>query len=709
MAISYTYNTAQANCLEVFTASSGGTVFSANITASTAFDYFGDSAVVDDAIYFSKLSHSVQFSDITFNVGTAIVADAITLKWEYYHSTDGWVDVEDLVDDTNGFTTTGSNRVKFPLQWSPNMVSINSLTRGWIRCRISAVTNITEGGANQTTRAKLSDGCITISGGETTPVATFKTVYDWMAANHSHVSLSRSVSGSFDFTKVSMNIAGRLQSFGEVVEFGQNCWANATVGKWTLTYLESGVKKGTRGYDGSTFIMHGGGNSSIASLGADSKIYGCTFKRGVEFEGSIHFPGYFNIVGDVADSFFEVASSGGSFQTNMPNVKINAGFAIQFGMPYQIDNLFYMCSYTSLWLTVPIKTYGLTLQNFDYAFTVSAAQLHYFYAYCSRHTDWINLTYLNPVTALNSYSDSYKPYHRIATDGDLLSVKFYDDSAGTYTDYTTEAADATPDNVPLGGEVGDMIYLNPYHYYAASIYLERTGATNDYEYAWEYYTASGWIAMGSANTHDGTENMSITGYMLGSAMYPAAERMAKITIDGTNGYWSRLRITAKGTGSPTCTKLRRIYLTGAGPWSINQRYSMDFKIVDEAGAAIENATVLCTYSSGATAFSVDSNASGVTATQEVDSKTFRPSGKIADRANKCVEEIEYTTFSLKITKSGYVTVDYVDVSLEEKVDWNIELKTSPKFTLSTEGKISKYLDADNPKNFGVILPLTKVI
>jgi len=682
MAISYTYNTAQANCQEVYRATSGGTVFSANIAASTAFDYFDDSAVVDDAIYFSKGNNSVQFSDFTFDVGTAIVADSITLKWEYYTLAGGWVDVEDLEDDTNGFTTLGSNRVKFPLQWKPHFVTINGLDRGWIRCRISAVTNITEGGANQNTRPKISDGRVTVSGGETTPVATFQTVFDWMLANYPYVSLSQTVSGSFDFTKIAINVNGRLESFSEVIELGMDCQSNATVGAWDFEYLTSGIKDGTRGYDGSTFIIHGRGNSSICTLGNNSKIYGCTFKRGNTEQGGGNYPGYFNIVGDVNDSHFEVAPSSGSFSTAMPNLVMNAGISILVGISVQMDNLYYLCSASSLWYTVPNNTNGFTLLNFDYKFIAASAWLHYFYAYCLRHTDWVNFTYLNPVTPLGSYADSYKPYHRTATDYDLNSVKFYDDSEGTYTDYTSEAADATPDNVPLGGDVGDIIYMEVRDTYSASLYLERTGATNDYTYAWEYYTsASGWIPMGASNTHDGTNNMSITGYMLGSAYTPVAERIATTSIDGESGYWMRLRITGKGTGSPTCTKLRHIRLTGAGPWSINQKYTMDFKIMNDVGTALEDATVVCTYSDETEVFSINSDVDGLTTTQNVTSKTFRPSGFIADRSTQCAVETEYSTFSLTISKEGHDTVTYINVPLDSKVDWEISLKRTAQAPL----------------------------
>ena len=70
---------------------------------------------------------------------------------------------------------------------------------------------------------------------------------------------------------------------------------------------------------------------------------------------------------------------------------------------------------------------------------------------------------------------------------------------------------------------------------------------------------------------------------------------------------------------------------------------------------------------------------------------------------------EYFPFTIMVSKAGYTTQTVILDDFTAKASMIITLKTSPKFTLSTEGKISKYLDADNPKNFGVILPLTKVI
>ena len=83
--ITYNADSTKKDLNYIFTATSGGTVFSANQKDSTAFDIFSDSAVVDDAIYFgiTRSNPYLPISDLYFNIGTALVATSITITWEY--------------------------------------------------------------------------------------------------------------------------------------------------------------------------------------------------------------------------------------------------------------------------------------------------------------------------------------------------------------------------------------------------------------------------------------------------------------------------------------------------------------------------------------------------------------------------------------------------------------------------------------------------
>jgi len=52
-----TYQTDAITISYIYRATSGGTVFSSNLNATAAFDYFDDTAVVGDAIYFGVAAY----------------------------------------------------------------------------------------------------------------------------------------------------------------------------------------------------------------------------------------------------------------------------------------------------------------------------------------------------------------------------------------------------------------------------------------------------------------------------------------------------------------------------------------------------------------------------------------------------------------------------------------------------------------------------
>jgi len=62
-------------------------------------------------------------------------------------------------------------------------------------------------------------------------------------------------------------------------------------------------------------------------------------------------------------------------------------------------------------------------------------------------------------------------------------------------------------------------------------------------------------------------------------------------------------------------------------------------------------------------------------------------------------------YTLTITKAGYVTFTTVIKDFLGSLTLAAVMAVSPKFTLSTDGNVSKYLNPDNPKNLGLVLPL----
>jgi len=163
MAETITYNNLQ-DFQYVYTASSGGTVFSANLKDETAFDLFLDTAEVGDCIYFGFKNPRLWFRGINFYIGTAMACTSKTLVWEYSVSPTLWTDLPNVVDDTNGFTTVGENEIGWDIiTQKPQWQTINGQSMDWIRVRISAIDTPSEGGAQSTQKLQARDGAITIS------------------------------------------------------------------------------------------------------------------------------------------------------------------------------------------------------------------------------------------------------------------------------------------------------------------------------------------------------------------------------------------------------------------------------------------------------------------------------------------------------------------------------------------------------------------
>ena len=130
----------------IYRATDGGITASANLAATNNFDYFTDTAVVEDAIYFGIVW--LKWVDLKLYVGTALSGVGITIVWEYWNGS-VWAALAGVTDGTNGFTTTGENIVSFtlPTNWSGRYApfALNYSGAYYIRARISAITSIVEG------------------------------------------------------------------------------------------------------------------------------------------------------------------------------------------------------------------------------------------------------------------------------------------------------------------------------------------------------------------------------------------------------------------------------------------------------------------------------------------------------------------------------------------------------------------------------------
>jgi hypothetical protein len=680
----------------IFRATSGGTVFTSIAYNSTAFDYFDDTSVVDDALYFCVAVNSNMVAGIKFNVGTPIAATSYTLAWEYYgwttiSSVGSWLPIEDLSDDTASFSITGSHIVKFPQQWQPKSFTVNGAggDRHWVRCRLSAVSGLTEGGANQTDTLKYGNGILTFSGSVLADHFSFTDVYNWIKTNEPHISVTKTKDSVFDFTKVGIIGTSYIETFNETLLFGPNSLNNVSAGYNSFTLLVSGIRKGNRGYNGSVFIIYGSGNSQVFSItGNDSTLYGCTFKAGKTGQSISAWPGYFSVSGTYVDTTFELAPL--MSPREITNVKMYGYLMLAGDFSATFTNFTYFLGKGQVQLIYQYGAYtGWTITGFDYNFVESSAVLLYFYTAAYRTSPVFN--FINPVTPLGSWVDAIKPVSLYVSSPTAFSnVKKYIASNGTYTNYTTEASDSTVDDVPLGGEVGDMLYFNSSaDTNNTNFYLEKTTETNDYVYEWEYYSSGSWISIGNTNKWDGTNNLSKTGYFLSCCYRP--QGMSLVTVDGVSSYWYRARIITKGTGNPVATRIRRITASGIGNWTVNQKYSCDLKIVDSNNSAISSVTVSAYYPDGSQIFSTTTDGTGKITQQLILNKKFTLDAEYS--STNFIKETQYPTIILVISKSGYETYTST-ISNDGIINTKITLKSTVPIRKDLDGNIFKALQAE---------------
>lgn len=675
MAITGTYSQTTSAVTEIYLASSGGTVFSANVGTTTNFDYFPDTAVVNDAIYFARGANGVVTADLVFNVGTAMAGTDIVLAWEYYKRGVGWTAMECVKDDTNGFTVTGTNRVWFPLQWDRNPTTINGLNRMWTRCRIVSIGTITEGGANTTSRVLSGDAKVIISGGTDAVPATFTNLYNWCIANIPWVTVSKSESGSFDFTKIAFQFTGRCLTYNEVIEIGPNNPSSQGGGSSSLDYVTSGVLYGTSGIKGSTFIVHGGPNSGVLNNGLNTRLYGTVIKTGKTNADANKFEGYHSLIGENVDCFFELSMY--LVSANVVNSRIVNGIIIANpptifeGNSYftNSDQVFYC--YTS----------GFTLRDFSLKFTsqppttVYACFIYQGSGYYNQ--DW---NFINPGFDLGTI-DGYSRPVIVSGPGapiTLQAVKFYNSLTGTYTDYTSQASSSTTNDIPLTGEVGDYyLFGRPDLSVSSSFSLLFTIPTqsNDYEYVWEVWRSRGWTAI--PQYWDTTLNLTQDGYVYTSENYYATAS----TIDGVSSKWLRARIVKKGTTNPVASKIQSTNHGGVSNWRVREQWAVNIKVVDNNGSPLENATVTATNSTGEV-FSVTTDSDGEITEQIMTSKEwyFDPVNNVNQ-----IGQTLYPTFGLSISKDGYETYNSSGNSLDNKVDIVLSLKPIKQVRPTTDG------------------------
>lgn len=643
------YNTTQVALNAIYTTTGGGTVFSANLAASTAFNYFSNTAVVNDAIYFGT-SQSASCSNLYLNIGTALAGTGITIVWEYYCGTTGtWRTMHNLTDGSNGFTTTGAVIVKFPLQAKHVLNTVNGITTNrWIRARISALTSITNGGAQSTTTVKTSDGIVRITAYSDASPCTWDAVYTWVAANAPEVGATKIAFDTYKFDNCFINIANgsTLRSTGEKIYMGNGSHGSLV----NVSGLYSGTKVGTNGWsNASSYFFCYTSSTNIIGAGTTTRVYGGVWEWFTNIVDGITCAPSGSYLGLTAgewrgvymrsSGYFAIATAD---RCTFDGGLITASAITSYPTNMQISNpSTYIWQMYGVGNTISGVVYGLpatSLNNIVAAYNGTGGQQYNF---------------VNPSPAFPSMGDTVKPITRsMGSLGVTSNCYFYTAASTTFTDYTAQAQSATASDVPLYGAVGDCLYIKTAitnTNYQPAITFTLPTQTNDWGYAWEYWNGTAWIALTEGtDKFDLTNNLSQTGvvYLGTYANY------ASTTVNGVAGWWIRLRITSVGTGTPMASMIQTRIQAGIGDWKMNELYNYDLKVNSSSGTAISGATVYIKNGLGTVIGTLTTDASG-NITQQQLQKRYWFFDKTVSETLYNIGERDVSPYLIRVRRYGY--------------------------------------------------------
>lgn len=643
-----TYNVPRTNPTNIYRATGGGVTFSANLTGVAVFDYFADAPAVNDALYFGA-GYGGDFSNLYFNIGTAMAGTDIVLAWEYWcATTTSWAACHDLTDGTVGFTAAGAQTVTFPIQAGANYnVTVNGVTsRYWVRCRIVSFTTVTEGGANQTTAAKKSDGIVLISGYTDGSPCTLALVYAACAA-WPEIGASKLGADTYSFPNCRFNMASRLRSYGENLYLGNG----SAGGIVQLDYWHGGTASGTDGWipvDVSNIFLCYWSTGFWTYSYANAKQYGgCIYPYRAYVAGATRsFGGYGSEVEAgtwIGVNFYALnGMQAGVFRKCSTAGPIGLGIYGAVGATIDRLSIFYS---SSTYLTL----YGYAYTLSDLIYTMKTSGQFNQLANYSRALDWV---YVN--TLLPRMADPFKPIARVLS-GAVAVVSYcfvYDASLGTFTDYTAQAQSVAVDDVPMGGDAGDCVYLNfnanVSIYYTPQIEFTITPQANGYAYVSEYYDGS-WKTC--PKTWDSTANFTTSGWF-----YPAIPNWTPVAINGVTGFWFRLRIAA-GAGAPTASRIRSQAIAGVAQWNVYEKHNFDLTVRDTAGSPIVGAAVVITDSDGVVQYSGATGAGGVMVMQTLTAAKwwFDPLDPASSGSPQYICEKIYLAYAISVSAPGYRT------------------------------------------------------
>ena len=663
--ISYNTNTKTLNV--IYRATNNGTVFSSNLAGTATFDYFNDTAAVNDAIYFSS-GNPYAFSDIVVDVGTALSATSITIVWEYYQYGVGWTPLNNFQDDTNGFQIAGVNTIRFPYQWNWHQTTINGGNYAWIRARITAVSGLTEGGANQNTTPYAKDGMVNIDGYSDASPCSFTLVSDYLESTYPYLGTIKT-GQYFDFRFIGLNINSRLKSTNEFIETHNGYYSYQTIGrnqKWY--YLQLGNKVGTEsGKDGSTIYVNAAANTYPFTLNSYFRMYGSTIRS---YNAQAGYP---TLYGEYLDSNLELRPRLASSAT-MINDRIYIGGGLIQGGAFPstfTKNKFIIGHELAL-----VYQGSFTTVEMDYGFTSSGTSMLYLY---QTYTD-ANWTFIDQVTPLPSQATSpYMILRSIGATKTIASYINYDNTTG-FTNQTVEANDASVDDVSVTGatgnpEVGDALYINlgTGTNLQAQTRLDITMGSvlnSDNTFIWEIYTGK-WE---KAKIWDGTYNFTQSGSLWVSKRAESNNQQIKTTVNGSSGYWLRARVVSAGVSKPLITQIKGATETGVARWNAYEKYHIAVKITDESGNPIDNATVIIKNKAGDLQFSTQTNANGSISEQApITTRDFYFDPLDNSSLHQQIADVTTGEYTIEVSHPDYHSKTF-SFNLTKKTDWTLALK-----------------------------------
>jgi len=289
MAGTITYNTRRKDCTHIFRATTGGTVFSANLLG-TAFDYFLDAPTADDAIYFlSSTGGRYLSAGVEIDVATAMAGTDIVLAWEYWTRFDTWEPVTGLEDDTVALTSTGANqKVYHPRSPFYDRVTVNSIAGNMhTRCRLVSFSAVTEGGANTDDTPQFMDGMIQLHDYTEEVPCTLEEIYDYMTTNYPSVGVAYGDLGKkewfFANSGIDTSDDGYLELLNETLKLGNGSTAGnyAAWDQNDFYFLTAGTKVGTDKFkDGCTILYCDSVGAAWLGTYTNTKMYGVQIRKG---------------------------------------------------------------------------------------------------------------------------------------------------------------------------------------------------------------------------------------------------------------------------------------------------------------------------------------------------------------------------------------------------------------------------------------------